>query len=168
MSSQMQVIVSQFPGEDYASKALKRVKSLDLKSGSAAILSKDPAGKVRVKETDDWGVGRGAAAGAVAGAVLPIVGWVSGAIAGAVAARLHDGGFPDDKLKAMAHGLEPGSSMFLMLTDSDLTAAVQEVLRDMGGLIEINHELTEELSQTLSEALEEELGHIVQEKPAGA
>jgi hypothetical protein len=55
--------------------------------------------------------------------------------------------------------------MFLMLTDNDLVPAVQEVLRDMGGLIEINHELTEELSQTLSEAPEEELGRIVKEKP---
>lgn len=161
----MQVIVSDFPGEDYASKALKRIKSLDLKSGSAAILSKDPGGKVRVKETDDWGAGRGAAAGAVAGAVLPIVGWVSGAIAGAVAAKLHDGGFPDDKLKAMAHDLEPDSSMFLMLTESELIPTVEDVLRDMGGVIEINHELTEELSQTLSEGLEEELGYIVREKP---
>jgi uncharacterized membrane protein len=164
----MQVIVSQFPGKDYALDALKRIKKLDLKSGSAAVLSKDAGGKVRVKETDDWGAGRGAAAGAVAGAVLPIVGWVSGAIAGAVAAKLHDGGFPDDKLKAMAHSLEADSSMFLMLTNNDLAPAVQEVLRDMGGLIEIDHELTEELSQTLSEALEEELGHIVQDKSPAA
>lgn len=168
MSSRMQVIVSDFPGEDYAAKALDRINDLDLKTGSAAILSKDPGGKVRVKETDDWGVGKGAAAGAVAGAVLPIVGWVSGAIAGAVAAKLHDGGFPDEKLRVMAHKLEPDSSMFLMLTDSQLLPAVEDVLRNMGGVIEINYELTEELSQTLSEALEEELGHIVkEEEPAG-
>ena len=160
MSSRMQVIVSDFPGEDYAAKALDRINDLDLKSGSAAILSKDPGGEVRVKETDDWGAGKGAAAGAVAGAVLPIVGWAGGALVGAVAAKLHDGGFPDEKLRAMAHNLKPDSSMFLMLTDSDLIPAVEDVLSGMGGIIEINHELTEELSKTLSEALEEELGHI--------
>ena len=73
MSSQMQVIVAQFPGKDDASKAFKAIKSQDLKSGSVAILSKNEDGKIRVKETGDWGAGKGAVAGALAGAVLPVL-----------------------------------------------------------------------------------------------
>lgn len=164
MSAQMQVLVAHFPGEDDAKQALKAIKSQKLKSGSAAVLSKNEAGKIRVKETDDWGAGKGAAAGAVAGAVLPVIGWAGGALVGAVAAKLHDGGFPDDTLKAMAHNLEPDSSMFLMLTDSDLVPVVERVLIDRGGIIEVNHALGEELSKTIVDAVEEELGHIIDQK----
>jgi uncharacterized membrane protein len=158
MSSQMQVIVAQFPGKDDASKAFKAIKSQDLKSGSVAILSKNEDGKIRVKETGDWGAGKGAVAGALAGAVLPVVGWVGGALVGAVAAKIHDGGFPNDKLKAMAHNLDADSSMFLMLTDSDLVPMVEKVLSDLGGQLDINEALTEELSMTILDAIQEEIG----------
>lgn len=158
MSKPMQVIVANFPDEDDAKQALKAIKKHDLKSGSAAILSKNEDGKIRIKETNDWGAAKGAAAGAVAGAVLPVVGWVGGAVVGAVAAKLHDGGFPDDKLKALAHNLEPDSSMFLMLTDTDLVPAVQGALTELGGQIQINQELSEELSKTIVEEIQEEIG----------
>jgi uncharacterized membrane protein len=156
MSSQMQVVVARFPGEDDASEALKTIKAKDLKSGSAAVLSKDEEGKIRIKETNDWGAGKGAAAGAVAGAILPVVGWVGGAIIGGAAAKLHDGGFPDDKLKAMAHSLESNSSMFLMLTDPNLVSVVEGSLSELGGQVEINQTLSEDLSTTINEAVETE------------
>ena len=45
------------------------------------------------------------AAGAVAAAFIPVVGVIGGAIVGGVAAKLRDGGFPNDKLKAMAEAV---------------------------------------------------------------
>lgn len=160
MSSQMQVIVANFPGTGDARQALKEIKAQKLKSGSAAVLSKNEDGKIRVKDTDDWGAGKGAAAGAVAGAVLPVVGWFGGAIVGALAAKIHDGGFPDTKLRAMANELEPDSSMLLMLTDNELIQSVEQVLTGLGGQIGVNQALTEELSTTIFEAIEEELGRF--------
>jgi uncharacterized membrane protein len=156
----MQVLVSDFPGKDYASEALMRIKTLDLKSGSAAIISKDAHSKIRVKETDDWAALKGVAGGAV----LAIVGCKSCGVAGSADAEIHDGGFPDDRLKAMAHNLEPNSSVFLALADSELIPALKKVMREMGGVKDINRELTQDLSKTLSEAPGEELGHIAESR----
>lgn len=169
MSTQKQVIVARFPQESGAYGALRALKSKDLKNGSAAILSKNEKGKIRIKDVDDWGAGRGAAAGALAGAVLPIVGWAAGAIVGAVAAKVNDGGFPDTKLKVMAHDLTPDSSMLLLLTDSELIPISEMIVSEFNGSLEINYELSEELSKTMFDALEEDLGHLVkeEEQPAG-
>lgn len=164
MSTQKQVVVAHFPEEGGAYGALRAVKSKDLKNGSAAILSKSEDGKIRVKDIDDWGAGRGAAAGALAGAVLPIVGWTAGAIVGAMAAKINDGGFPDTKLKAMAHDLAPDSSILLLLTDSELIPVLEMIFAEFDGRLEINYELSEELSKTIFEALEEDLGHLMKEE----
>lgn len=164
--TQNQVIVARFQAPDGASEALKVIKKKDLKSGSAAVLSKNEEGKIRIKETNDWGVGKGAAAGAVAGAILPVVGMISGAIVGGIAAKLHDGGFPDAKLKALAHDLEPDSSMFLMLTDSELVPVVEEVLAEVSGEIDITHTLSDELSTAIFAAADDVEAAKVMEKVA--
>ena len=88
---------------------------------------------------------------------MPVVGWFGGAIVGAVAAKIHHGGFPDNKLRAMANELEPDSSMLLMLTDNDLIPVVEQVLTDLGGQIGVKQTLTEELSTTIFDAIQEEL-----------
>lgn len=164
MSAQKQVIVASFPEEGGAYGALRAIKFKHLKDGSAAILSKNERGKIRIKDVDDWGAGRGAAAGALAGAVLPIVGWAAGAAVGAVAAKVNDGGFPDQKLKVMANDLTPDSSVLLLLTDNEIIPTLEMIVSEFDGILEINHELSEELSKTMFEALEEDLGHLVKEK----
>ncbi|MDX1416786.1 MAG: DUF1269 domain-containing protein [Candidatus Promineifilaceae bacterium] len=153
MSLEMQVIMADYQNESGAKDTLKTIKKQKLKSGAVAILSKSEKGKIHVKETDDWGGGKGAVAGAIAAGFIPIVGWLGGAIIGGVAAKMRDGGFPNDKLKAMAEGLEPGHSMFVMLTDSDSVAAVESVLTDSGGEI-ISHQVSADLTAQLEEAVE--------------
>jgi len=149
----MQVIMADYQNESGAKDALKTIKSQKLKSGAVAILSKNNKGKIHVKETDDWGGGKGAVAGALAAGFIPIVGWVGGAIIGGVAAKMRDGGFPNDKLKAMAEDLEPGHSMFVMLTDSDSVVAVEDVLTDSGGEL-ISHPVSADLTAELDEAVD--------------
>jgi uncharacterized membrane protein len=155
MSLEMQVIMADFKTEQGAKDALKAIKDHDLKSGSVAMLSKNEKGKIRVKETDDWGGGKGAAAGAIAGAFIPLVGMLGGAIVGGVAAKLRDGGFPNDKLKQMANDLEPGHSLFVMITEAESASSVEQVLSTAGGQI-ISHPMGADLTAELHKAVETE------------
>lgn len=153
MSIEMQVIVANFVNRDGAKDALKALKRDKVKRGDVAILSKSEKGKVRVKETADWGGGKGAVAGALVGAFIPVVGMIGGAIIGGVAAKLRDGGFPNDTLKQMAESLEPDHSMFVMLTDSDSVAEVERVLSEAGGQL-VSHPVSADLASELDEAAE--------------
>lgn len=153
MSVDMQIIVANFDTEDGAKDALKAVKHEKVNRGDVAILSKNEKGKIRVKETDDWGGGKGAVAGAVVGSFIPVVGTIGGAIIGGVAAKLRDGGFPNDKLKEMAESLEPDHSMYVMLTDSDSVGAVENVLVGAGGQL-VSHPVSADLAGELDEAAE--------------
>jgi uncharacterized membrane protein len=153
MSIDMQIIVANFDSKDAAKDALKAVKHKKVQRGDVAILSKNEKGKIKVKETDDWGGGKGAVAGAVVGSFIPVVGTIGGAIIGGVAAKLRDGGFPNDKLKEMAESLEPDHSMYVMLTDSGSVAAVENILEGAGGQL-VSHPVGADLASELDEAAE--------------
>jgi uncharacterized membrane protein len=92
-------------------------------------------------------------AGAVVGSFIPVVGTLAGAVIGGVAAKLRDGGFPNDTLKDMAESLEPDHSMFVMLTDSDSVEAVEGVLTGAGGQL-VSHSVSANLAAELDEAAE--------------
>ena len=151
MSMDMQIIIANFDTKDGAKDALKAVKHEKIKRGDVAILSKNEKGKIRVKETDDWGGGKGAVAGAVVGSFIPVVGTIAGAVIGGVTAKLRDGGFPNDKLKDMAESLEPDHSMFMMLTDSGSVDAVEAILSTSGGQL-VSHPVSADLATELDEA----------------
>jgi len=153
MSMDMQIIIANFDTKDGAKDALKAVKHEKIKRGDVAILSKNEKGKIRVKETDDWGGGKGAVAGAVVGSFIPVVGTIAGAVIGGVTAKLRDGGFPNDKLKDMAESLEPNHSMFMMLTDSGSVDAVEAILSTSGGQL-VSHPVSADLAGDLDKAAE--------------
>lgn len=153
MSIDMQIIVANFETKDGAKDALKAIKRDKVKRGDIAILSKSPKGKIHVKETADWGGGKGALAGALVGAFIPVVGMIGGAIIGGVAAKLRDGGFPNKTLKEMAESLKPDHSMFVMLTDSGSVAEVEHVLSEAGGQL-ISHPVNADFAALLDEASE--------------
>jgi uncharacterized membrane protein len=153
MSMEMQIIVANFDTEDGAKEALKAVKDEKIKRGDVAILSKNETGKIHVKETNDWGGGKGAVAGAVVGSFIPVVGTIAGAVIGGVAAKLRDGGFPNDKLKEMAESLESDHSMYVMLTDAGSVAAVEGILAGAGGQL-VSHPVSADLNSELEQAAE--------------
>ncbi len=153
MSIEMQIIVANFDSRDGAKEALKAVKHEKVNRGDVAILSKNEKGKIRVKETADWGGGKGAVAGAVVGSFIPVVGTLAGAVIGGVAAKLRDGGFPNDALKEMAESLEADHSMFVMLTDADSVEAVEGVLTGAGGQL-VSHPVSADLAAELDAAAE--------------
>jgi len=134
----MQVIVAAFKDVEGASNALKTLQDAKREKfitiEDAAVITKDANGKVKIKETADMRAGKGAAIGAVAGGVIGLlagpVGWVAlgGGVIGGLAAKLHDSGFPDARLKQLAEGLTPNSSALVAVIDH---VWVEEIEREL-------------------------------------
>ena len=134
-STQLHILVATFPNEGGAAGALDRLKASEVKRGNAAIISRGEGGKLQVKETHDWGMGKAALVGAVAALVIPGIGPVIGAAAGAVTAKLTDFGFPDDQLKRLGQGLTPDSSALVLAVDEPQRAEAERVLLAAGGRV---------------------------------
>jgi uncharacterized membrane protein len=154
----VQVIVAAFNDIDGASKALKtlqeakREKTIGIED--AAVITKDASGKVKIKETADMRAGKGATIGAVAGGVIGLlagpVGWAAlgGGVVGGLAAKLHDSGFPDARLKQLGEGLTPNSSALVAVIDHRWVAEVEQ---------ELAHQQADIVTQTLSDDIHEQL-----------
>lgn len=110
---------------------------------NSAVIRKDATGKIYIKETHDMGGGKGSgigllvggAIGLLSGGVGVLAAGTVGAVVGGLAAKLHDGGFQDDKLKAMGESLPRGSSALVAVVEEDELAVVH------GNLAEDAHEV---------------------------
>ena len=148
-STQLHILIATFPDEDGAAGALNRLKASEVKRGNAAVISRGEAGKLHVKETHDWGMGKAALVGAVAAILVPGIGPLMGAAAGAAAAKLTDFGFPDDRLKRLGEGLTPDSSALVLAVDDLHRAEAERVLLAAGGQVSVGG-----LAADLAEQLE--------------
>lgn len=138
----VQVIVAAFQGQDAAGAALKllqdakRDRLIDIQD--AAVIAKDAAGKVKIRDTKDMGAGKGFTIGAITGGVLGLlagpIGWAAlgGGVIGGLAAKLRDGGFPDARLKQVAEGLTPNSSALIAVIDHRWVADLERELAQQG------------------------------------
>jgi uncharacterized membrane protein len=109
----------------------------------AVVVTKDPGGRTRVRETVDLSPGRAAISGAVWTGLLGLiiggpVGWIAGlglgAGAGAVAAKVVDLGIPDEWVRWFREAVEPGTFTIVMLANRvDVDALIAEVGRFEGG-----------------------------------
>ena len=160
MSDYIQIIAASFDTEDGAKNALKAIKKDKVSRGNVAIISKSEKGKLHVKETQDWGAGKGAAAGFAAAWFIPIVGCLVGAAAGAVIAKLRDSGFPNDTLKGMGDKMEPGHSALVMVVDGAAREEAERVLLDGGGHM-ISQTIEADLAEELDVAAEEDETELV-------
>jgi uncharacterized membrane protein len=138
------VITATFAHDDGAEKALavlERAEKADLLDiENAAVVVKDASGTVEFAETQDqtgWqGLGTGMLLGGILGLLLP--GRTFGpsvlktGVQSAFGARLRDGGFEDDDLRAMADSMEPGTSMLVAIVQYQFTAESLELLREQG------------------------------------
>ena len=135
----VQVIVAAFQDEQAAGKALDELKQAKkdglIEIRDAAVLTKDPSGKLHVKDVKDWGFGKGALAGGVVGVVAGLlagpVGWglLGGALIGGVAAKMADGGFDNKRLEQIGASLKPGSSAIIAVVDHVWVAKAEAILR---------------------------------------
>ncbi len=154
----VQVVVAAFKDEASAKQVLGKLKEAKkagvIKIVDAAVLTKDAKGKLHIKETADMGAGKGAVVGGVAGAVIGLltgpVGWITvgGAAVGALAAKLHDGGFRDDRLKKLGEGLGPGNSAIVAVVEHVWVAKVEAALAEAGA-----DAVTEALSADIAKQL---------------
>ena len=156
----VQVIVAAFNDLNGASQALTSLKEAKkerlIEIEDAAVLTKDSDGKVRIKETADMRAGKGATIGAIAGGVVGLlagpVGWAAlgGGVIGGLAAKLHDSGFPDDRLRQLAEGLTPDSSALVAVIDHRWVADLERELARQGADV-----VTEGLRDDIAERLKE-------------
>jgi len=143
----VQVIVAAFKDVDGAGKALSELKEAAkkglIKIDDAAVLVKDAQGKLNIKDVGEMSTGKGAVVGAVVGGVLAVifppsllVGAVAGGAIGGLAAKLHDGGFPEARLKQLGEGLTPNSSAIVAVVEHEWVAQVQaQLAKDSANMV---------------------------------
>ena len=154
-----ELIVAAFQDERGADEALKELKMAKwaglIGIQDAAVIRRDKKDKLHVKETGDWGGGKGAAAGAVIGGTIglilgpgAIVTAGVGALIGGVSAKLRDSGFPNDRLAKIGEGLEPETSAIVAVIDHKWVADMEKEMDEAGADV-----LTEAISADIHEQL---------------
>jgi uncharacterized membrane protein len=155
----VQVVVAAFKDEKAADEALFDLKTAKwagvIGIQNAAVLRRDQKNKLHIKETGDWGGGKGAAAGAVLGGFVGLlagpVGWLglTGAIIGGLAAKLRDSGFSDERLQTMGEALQPSTSAIVAVIEHKWVADLEKQMEEAGADV-----LTEEISADIAGQLE--------------
>ncbi len=167
MSENVQVLVAEFHDEQSAKAAyheLKDKKNLRLiHMDNSAIIYKDEKGKLHIKETHDMGAGKGAGIGLLLGGALGLlsggVGVVAaggvGAVVGGLAAKLHDGGFKDVRLKEIGESLAPGKSALVVIVEDDELSEMQGHLMENARNIMVTHLSPGIAAQLVEEGVDE-------------
>jgi uncharacterized membrane protein len=160
-----QALVVSFPDENKAQEVLETLKQLnaahDVALSSAAVIRRDPDGKVNVHETRDFNAKQGAVAGALAGGLIGLLrgnalaGAAIGTAAGFGASKLVDLGLPDDFLKQIGDQLTPGSSALVAIVTFENVADAMKVLDQYAGAKILHSALSPDVAQQLSAAIED-------------
>jgi uncharacterized membrane protein len=156
----VQMLIAAFNEEKAADEALQMLKEAKwaglIGIQNAAVIRRDEKDKLHIKETGDWGGGKGAAAGgaigAAAGIVLgpgALVTGAVGALIGGLAAKLRDSGFSDERLKKVGEGLNPGTSAIIAVIEHRWVAAMERELAEAGADV-----FTEEISADIAAQLD--------------
>jgi uncharacterized membrane protein len=158
----VEVVLAAFNDENGAEKALGELKQAkkDRLIGirNAAVLWKDDKGKLHFKETADMRGGKGAVIGGVIGGVVGLIFPPSilasaavGAAVGGFSARLHDAGFPDDRLREVGKGLKPNTSALIAVIEDVWVREVEAELKQYGADV-----VTEAVRADIASQLESE------------
>jgi uncharacterized membrane protein len=155
----VQVVIAAFEEERAADEALRELKEAKwagvIGIQNAAVLRRDEKKKLHIKETGDWGGGKGAAAGAVLGGFVGLlagpVGWLglTGAVIGGLAAKLRDSGFSDARLKQLGDALQPGTSAIVAVIEHTWVADLEKQMSEAGADV-----MTEQISADIAAQLE--------------
>ena len=163
----VEVIIAAFPTEEGAKEALhdldKAKKQGAIQIKDAAVLSRDQDQKLHISESADTGFGKGAAIGGVAGAAVGLlagpIGWATlgGAAVGGLAARLRDGGFPDERLRQMGESVRPGSSALVAVIEHTWLEDVERMLEQKGADL-ATEAVSADIASQLDKQAEQEQG----------
>jgi len=137
------VVVVTFDNTHEASELRQTLRNLQTRDlldiEDAAVILRDPDGKVKVDNETSHGVKVGAGAGALAGLfvafLFPIAGIVVGAASGAAVAHVMDLGIDKQFVKDVTASLQPDSSALLVVVNSADPDAVRGALGPYKGTI---------------------------------
>jgi len=135
----VEYVVALFQDENGGEVVLKKIQDEKLEKElglhEMAVIQKDAAGKMRVNEPGDTAGGKGAAVGGVVGALVGVLlgpavvaTTAAGALVGGLASKLHDTGFDNKDLKALAEALAPESSALLLVVENQGLGPVRRLL----------------------------------------
>jgi uncharacterized membrane protein len=166
----VEVIVAGFRNEADAKEAMSDLKVAKKQGfaeyGDVALLTRDEEQKLHIAESADKGFGQGAMIGGVAGAAVGLlagpIGWAAlgGAAIGGLAAKLRDGGFPDQELREMGESIKPGSAAVVAVVERTWMGSVEQLLQQHGAEVK-----TKEVAPDLAETLDRDAAEAQQSGP---
>ena len=156
----VEYVVGLFKDENAASVLLKKIQEEKLEAEfglrEMAVIQKNAAGNLRVYEPSDAGGGKGAAVGGVVGALVGVLlgpavvaTTAAGALVGGLASKLHDTGFDNKDLKALAESLTPGTSALMLVVDDMRFSQVRQMLEEQKATV-ISDALNPEVAEGLN------------------
>ena len=155
----VQVVVAAFNDPNGASQAYQRLKAAKKQHFIAlqdvAVLTMDAEGKLHIKETKDMSAGRGFFVGTLVGGAIGLltggIGWIAlgGGALGAMAAKLRDGGFPDERLKELGSALKPNTSAIVAVIEHTWVADLEKELAQAGAQM-VTESLKADIAQQLA------------------
>jgi uncharacterized membrane protein len=156
----VQMLIAAFNEEKAADEALQELKAAKwaglIGIQNAAVIRRDEKNKLHIKETGDWGGGKGAVAGGAIGAAAGIilgpgalVTGAVGALIGGLAAKLRDSGFSDERLKKVGDGLKPGTSAIIAIVEHRWVAELEREMAEADADV-----FTEEIAADVSAQLD--------------
>ncbi len=157
----VELIVAAFndeQGAEAAYKELKQAKKQHLIGiKDAAVIRRDKKNKLHIKDIHDMGGGKGAGIGALIGGSIglilgpgAILTGAAGALIGGFAAKLSDGGFPDERLKEIGAGLKPETSAIVAVIEHRWVDDLQNELAEAGAQV-----MTQSIAADISAQLEQ-------------
>ena len=156
----IELIVAAFNDENAADEAMKELKQAKKQHligiKDAAVIRRDQKNKLHIKEIHDMGGGKGAGIGAIVGGAIGILtgpgillAGAAGAVIGGLAAKMSDGGFPDNRLKEIGAGLKPGTSAIVAVIEHIWVDALEAELAEAGAQV-----ITQSIADDIATQLE--------------
>lgn len=156
----VQLVIAAFQDEKGADEALKDLKQAKwagvIGIQDAAVLRRDEKDKLHVKETGDWGGGKGAVVGGLLGGAIGLLAGpvgligVAGAVVGGLAAKLRDSGFSNERLDTIGGALKPGTSAIVAVIEHKWVAEYEKMVAETGADV-----MTQAISADIATQLEQ-------------
>jgi uncharacterized membrane protein len=140
------VVLVGFEENDKAYEAFSELKSLSdqkqLTARSAAVVERDQAGELHIKDSFDAETGLAAAGGGLVGMLLGLIGGPYGMLLGLTGGALAGGSFEmnrgdeqDEVLTQINAAINPGHTVLVAQVNEPTVAVLDKAMGDLGGVV---------------------------------